>query len=57
MTKLLKQAVTMMCELPEDLQDTAAHQLMQYVDEISAFDDRSAEAAERSQYHPIHTQA
>jgi hypothetical protein len=39
MTKLLKHAMTMMDELPEDLQDTAARQIMQYVEELSTFDD------------------
>jgi len=40
MTKLLKQAMAMMEELPEQLQDTAARQIMWCVEDLSAFDDR-----------------
>jgi hypothetical protein len=47
MTKLLKQAVTMVRDLPEDLQDTAARQLMQYVDELSTLDDGAAITVDR----------
>jgi hypothetical protein len=35
MTKLLEQAVAQLRELPEDFQDKAARQLIQYVDEVS----------------------
>ena len=42
MTKLLKQAMTVLEELPEQLQDTAARQIMRCVDELSTFDDCSA---------------
>jgi hypothetical protein len=39
MTKLLKQAMAMMDELPENSQDTAARQIMRYVEELSEFDE------------------
>ncbi len=40
MTKLLEQALAQLRELPEDFQDKAARQLIQYVDEVST-DDRA----------------
>jgi hypothetical protein len=42
MTKLLREAFAMIAELPEDLQDTAARQLIRYVEELSTFDDDGA---------------
>jgi len=42
MTQLLEQAIAIMDELPEQLQDRAARQIMQYVDENSDPDDRFA---------------
>lgn len=49
MTKLLEQAFAQLRELPEDLQDKAARQIIQYVDEISS-DDRLAVEAGRQAY-------
>lgn len=43
MTKLLEQAVAQLRELPDDFQDKAAKQLIQYVDEISSDDRISVE--------------
>lgn len=40
MTKLLEQAVAQLRELPDDMQDKAARQLIRYVDEVSS-DERS----------------
>ena len=42
MTKLLEQAIAQLHELPDDLQDKAAKQLIQYVDEISSSYDPNA---------------
>ena len=42
MTKLLEQAIAQLRELPDDLQDKAAKQLIHYVDEVSSSDDRIA---------------
>jgi hypothetical protein len=38
MTRLLDEAMAVMGELPEDLQDTAARQLIRYVEEMSTLD-------------------
>jgi hypothetical protein len=45
MTKLLKQAMAMMDELPENFQDAAARLLMRYVEELSDFDESSSPRA------------
>ncbi len=50
MNKLLQQAFEQLRDLPEDLQDKAARQLIRYVDEIST-DDRSAVEEGRAAYH------
>ena len=42
MTQLLEQAIAIMDELPEQLQDRAARQIMRYVDENSDLEDRVA---------------
>jgi hypothetical protein len=41
MTKLLKQALVLLCDLPEDYQDKAARHLIDYVQEISAGDEEA----------------
>jgi hypothetical protein len=43
MTKLLEQAFAQLRELPEDFQNKAARQLIQYVDELSTGDRLSVE--------------
>ena len=50
MSKLLKQAMAMMRELPDDVQDTAVRQLMQYVDQISTLSDRDTVAEGRDAF-------
>jgi hemerythrin-like domain-containing protein len=50
MTKLLEQAFAQLRELPEDFQDKAARQLIQYVDEISTGEHLSVEEGRRA-YH------
>ncbi len=42
MTELLEQAMALMCDLPEEIQNKAARQLMQYIDEMSDLNDRDA---------------
>ena len=49
MSKLLEQAFAQLRDLPEDFQDKAARQLIQYVDEISA-EDREAVDEGRQAY-------
>jgi hypothetical protein len=50
MTKLLDEAFSKMSELPDDVQDTAAQQLMAYVDEITAPSERAAIAEGRAAF-------
>jgi hypothetical protein len=50
MTKLLDEAFSRMSELPEDVQDTAAQQLMQYVDEITTPTEQAAIAEGRAAF-------
>jgi len=50
MTKLLDEAFLIMRQLPEDVQDTAAHQLMQYVDEITTPNEQAAIADGRAAF-------
>lgn len=45
MTKLLKHAMAMMDELPENSQNTAARQIMRYVEELSEFDESPSSRA------------
>lgn len=42
MTKLLKEAIAKMRDLPEDVQDMAAEALIRYVDEIPTLDEGTA---------------
>jgi hypothetical protein len=48
MTKLLEQAFAQLRELPEDFQDKAARQLIQYVDAISTDDRLAVEEGRRA---------
>jgi len=50
MTKLLEEAFSIIRELPEDVQDTTAQQLMQYVDEITTPNDQAAIADGRAAF-------
>jgi len=43
MAEVLDQVIARLRELPDDVQETAGKQLLQYVDEISTLDDRSDE--------------
>ena len=47
MTKLLKEAIAKVRDLPEDIQDMAAEALIQYVDEIPTLDEGAAIAEGR----------
>jgi hypothetical protein len=42
MTNLLKQAIAIIKDLPEDLQDAVARQIIQYVEGLSTFDEDAA---------------
>jgi hypothetical protein len=57
MTKLLKQAVAQLRELPEDFQDKAARQLIRYVGEVSADErpeiDEGRQAYSRGAFKPL----
>jgi hypothetical protein len=50
MTILLKEAFSKISELPEDVQDTAARQLMRYVDEITTSNDQAWIAEDRAAF-------
>jgi hypothetical protein len=50
MTKLLDEAFLMMRELPEDVQDSAAQQLMRYVEEIATLNEQAAIAEGRTAF-------
>jgi hypothetical protein len=50
MTTLLEEAFSRISELPEDIQDTAAQQLMAYVDEITAPSEQAAIAEGRAAF-------
>ena len=43
MAEVLDQVIARLREFPDDVQETAGKQLLQYVDEISTLDDRSDE--------------
>jgi len=50
MTKLLDEAFSRMSELPDDVQDTAAKQLMRYVEEITTHNEQAAIAEGRAAF-------
>jgi hypothetical protein len=50
MTKLLNEAFSRMSELPDDRQDTAAKQLMRYVEEITTLNEQAAIAEGRAAF-------
>jgi hypothetical protein len=55
MSKMLENAIAKIRELPEEIQDEAAAQLMEYVDEIPTLSERAAiaegrAAVERGEY-------
>jgi hypothetical protein len=47
MTKLFDEIISKVRELPEDVQDSAAEQLMQYIDEIPTLNDQASVAEGR----------
>jgi hypothetical protein len=58
MTKLLEKAIEGLRELPDDMQDKAARQLIQYVDEVTDDSERGAiiegrRAYERGEFRPL----
>jgi hypothetical protein len=58
MTKLLEKAIEGLRELPDDMQDKAARQLIQYVDEVTDDAERGAiiegrRAYERGEFRPL----
>ena len=58
MTKLLKEAIARVRDLPDDVQDKAAEVLIQYVDEMPTLDEGDAiaegkRAFERKDYIPL----
>ena len=58
MTKLLEKAIEGLRELPDDMQDKAARQLIQYVDEVTDDSERGAiiegrRAYERGEFTPL----
>ena len=50
MTKLLEQAIDGLRELPDDMQDRAARQLIQYVEEMTDADEHNAIIEGRREY-------
>jgi hypothetical protein len=58
MTKLLEKAIEGIRELPDDMQDKAARQLIQYVEEVTDDGERGAilegrRAYERGEFKPL----
>ena len=58
MTKLLEKAIEELRELPDDMQDKAARQLIQYVEEVTDDSERGAiiegrRAYERGEFTPL----
>ena len=58
MIKLLEKAIEGLRELPDDMQDRAARQLIQYVDEVTDDSERGAiiegrRAYERGEFTPL----
>jgi hypothetical protein len=58
MIKLLEKAIEGLRELPDDMQDKAARQLIQYVDEVTDDAERGAiiegrRAYERGEFRPL----
>jgi hypothetical protein len=58
MTKLLKEAIARVRDLPDDVQDMAAEVLIRYVDEMPSLDEATAiaegkRAFERKEFIPL----
>jgi adenylate kinase len=50
MTELLKQAMALMRELPDELQDVVARQIMRHIDEISDLDNHATIAEDQKAF-------